>query len=89
MARPPPPCLPTPRVKARTGGIRFALTYTVFAVGTACSVYTGIKAIVFDFEGVAGAETAMAPFLAASIATINFQACRPHNPYPSLMRASL
>ena len=58
--------------------------YTIFALGTACSVYTGIKTIVFDFEGVSGSETAMAPFMAASIATINFQVCRQHNPYLSL-----
>jgi hypothetical protein len=29
---------------------RIILLIIIFAVGTACSVYTGIKCIVFDFE---------------------------------------
>ena len=52
------------------------LLIVLFLVGAVSSVYTGVKCILFDFEGVAGEEAAIAPFLAASIAVINFQVPR-------------
>lgn len=53
--------------------IRILLISLLFLAGTGCSVYTGIKCIIFDFESVTGDEGAIAPFLAASIFAINFQ----------------
>lgn len=52
--------------------IRIVLLILIFLIGAGCSCYTGIKCIVFDFEAVPGVEHAIAPFLAASIAAINF-----------------
>jgi hypothetical protein len=53
--------------------LRILLISVIFLGGTACSVYTGIKCIVFDFEAVIGDESMIAPFLAVSIFAINFQ----------------
>ena len=52
--------------------IRIVLLILIFLIGAGCSCYTGIKCIIFDFEAVVGEEAYMAPFLAASIASINF-----------------
>ena len=59
--------------EANSFNIRLALQSLVFLTGTACSVFTGIKCILFDFESVKGSENLIAPFLGASIGTINFQ----------------
>ena len=53
--------------------IRLVLLSLIFLAGTACSTYTGIKCILFDFDAVPGAENTMAPFLGGSIGSINFQ----------------
>jgi hypothetical protein len=52
--------------------IRIVLLIVIFLLGAGCSFYTGIKCIIFDFEAVGGEEMYVAPFLAASIASINF-----------------
>ena len=52
--------------------IRIVLLIIIFLLGAGCSVYTGIKCIIFDFESISGVETQIAPFLAWSIGTINF-----------------
>ena len=52
--------------------IRIVLLIIIFLIGASCSFYTGIKCIIFDFEAVVGEEAYIAPFLAASIASINF-----------------
>ena len=49
------------------------LLMVIFSVGTMCSVYTGVKCIMFDFATVEGAELMIAPFLGLSIFTMNAQ----------------
>jgi len=53
--------------------IRIVLLICAFFTGTTCSLYTGVKCIIFDFDAVPGPEGAIAPFLGMSIGTMNFQ----------------
>jgi hypothetical protein len=59
--------------EARSQSLRVICLIAAFLVGAVSSVYTGIKCIVFDFDAVPGEEAYMAPFLAGSIAIINFE----------------
>jgi hypothetical protein len=57
----------------RADRLRMILLMVIFSVGTVCSVYTGIKCIMFDFSAVEGAELMIAPFLGSSIFMMNAQ----------------
>lgn len=67
----------------RAGRLRVALLILIFVVGSASSVYAGIKCIMYDFDGGGAAalasgdaqrlETYMAPFLLLDIAIVNLQ----------------
>ena len=59
--------------ESRSQSLRMLFLCCAFMVGAISSVVTGIKCIVFDFEIVEGQEIYIAPFLACSIAIINFE----------------